>query len=50
MHERKAVMAREADAFIALPGTCPETFHCSVKIELCIVMLESLAFFDGSKL
>lgn len=23
MHERKAEMAREADAFIALPGNCP---------------------------
>lgn len=24
MHERKAVMAREAEAFIALPGRQPE--------------------------
>lgn len=26
MHQRKAEMARQADAFIALPGTCRKRF------------------------
>ena len=32
MHERKAAMAREADAFIALPGNFTGKFSLSVRI------------------
>ena len=50
MHERKAAMAREADAFIALPGNHLENSHqYSFKrkqtISLSVLFLETVEIF-----
>lgn len=50
MHERKAAMAREADAFIALPGNHLENSHqYSFKrkqtIILSVLFLETVEIF-----
>lgn len=50
MHERKAAMAREADAFIALPGNHLENSHqYSFKrkqtITLSVLFLETVEIF-----
>ena len=41
MHERKAEMAREADAFIALPGNFLETYVVPRRTYSCMYFMVS---------
>jgi predicted Rossmann-fold nucleotide-binding protein len=52
MHERKAEMARFADAFIALPGVvaCSILFFYQRFEELCVCVCACLIFFLSIKL
>lgn len=42
MHQRKAEMARQADAFIALPGAYSRTFNKLFSVELCYLVTVAL--------